>query len=65
MFMFHVNSFIYLNSGLNQLIGCQSGMVVRIPSPINKLFNDASIAVKFYFLMFIRGISHGFYGTQD
>ena len=34
--------------------------------PINQLFNDELIAVQIiYFWMLIRGISHGFDGTQD
>ena len=32
------------------LIGRQPGMVVRMPTSINKLFNDESIAVKNLFL---------------
>ena len=34
----------------SSLIGYQSGMVVRTPTPINQLFNDASIAVHILFL---------------
>ena len=39
-------------------------MAVRMPTPINQFFND-ELQYKLYFLMFIRGISHGFNGTQD
>ena len=31
------------------LIGRQPGMAVRMPTPINQLFNDRSIAVKIIF----------------
>ena len=40
-------------------------MAVRTPAPINQLFNYESIAVQLIFWMSIRGISHGFNGTQD
>ena len=42
------------------LIGHQPGMVVRMHTPINQLFNDESIAVQI-----ICGISHGFNLTHD
>ena len=32
------------------IIGRQPGMAVRMPTPINQLFNDESIAVKIIFL---------------
>ena len=35
-------------------------MFVRRPAPINQLFNDESIAVHIFLLIFIRGNSHGF-----
>ena len=49
------------------LIGRQPGMSVHMPTPINQLFNDESIAVKMIFLdvYIIREISHRFNGTQD
>ena len=35
-------------------------MTVRMPTPINQLFNDESIAVQILFLDVYSGISHGF-----
>ena len=32
------------------IIGRQPGMAVRMPTPINQLFNDESIAVQIIFL---------------
>ena len=34
---------------VSQLIGRQPGMPVRMPTPINQLFNDESIAVQIIF----------------
>ena len=42
---------IWLNLfAMVMLIGCQSGMDVRMTTPINQLFNDESIAVHILFL---------------
>ena len=40
-------------------------MAVRMPAPINQLLMMNPLQYKVYFWMFIRGISHGFNGTQD
>ena len=42
---------------LAMLIGRQSGMAVRMSTPINQLFHDESIAVKTFCLMFIRELA--------
>ena len=47
------------------IIGRQPGMAVRMPTPINQLLMMNPLQYKLYFWMIIRGISHGFNGTQD
>ena len=44
-----INSYIVLELMLVVLIGRQPGMAVRMPTPINQLFNDESIAVHIIF----------------